>query len=117
VAYSPSDLFDLMNNIRQNPRCIAELTGLDLDLEDEPRNITRDLKGTRSQGHAREFVILWGFGKRGRLTKIVGVVFEARKPGSHEIRKEILDAVAVIEGIYGVECIVTDVSTSTSHLN
>jgi molybdopterin-guanine dinucleotide biosynthesis protein len=72
-------LFEFMLNLRQNPRCLAKYFPKDLTpevLKGEPRNLSRELKGTPKE--MTDFVIVYGFGES-ELTHIVAVSFMAGK--------------------------------------
>ena len=68
-------LFEFMLQLRQNPRCLAqyfpELLTPEV-LKGEPRNLSRELKGTPQE--MTDFVVVYGFGESA-LTHVVAVSF------------------------------------------
>ena len=68
-------LFDFMLALRQNPRCLAKYFPRDLTpevLKGEPRNLSRELKGTPQE--IKDFIVVYGFGES-ELTHVVAVAF------------------------------------------
>ena len=68
-------LFEFMLALRQNPRCLAKYFPQDLTpevLKGEPRNLSRELKGTPQE--IKDFVVVYGFGESA-LTHVVAVSF------------------------------------------
>jgi len=72
-------LFEFMLNLRQNPRYLAKYFPQYLTpevLKGEPRNLSRELKGTPQE--MTDFVIVYGFGES-ELTHVVAVAFMGGK--------------------------------------
>ena len=68
-------LFEFMLKLRANPRCLAQYFPQDLTpevLKAEPRNLSRELKGTPKE--IKDFVVVYGFGES-ELTHVVAVAF------------------------------------------
>ncbi len=68
-------LFEFMLRLRQNPRCLGEYFPQHLTpevLKGEPRNLSRELKGTPQE--MTDFVVVYGFGESA-LTHVVAVSF------------------------------------------
>ena len=103
-------LFDFMLRLRRDPRCLAEYFPQLLTpevLKGEPRNLSRELKGTPQE--MKDFVVVYGFGESA-LTHVVAVAFMGGPvdmtaapswAADHDILKE----------VYNIEPIVMALST------
>jgi hypothetical protein len=68
-------LFEFMLKLRQNPRSLSEYFPQILTpevLKGEPRNLSRELKGTPKE--MTDFVVVYGFGEN-TLTHVVAVAY------------------------------------------
>ena len=75
ITQGSMSLFEFMLKLRQNPRCLAQYFPQELTaevLKGEPRNLSRELKGTPKE--MTDFVVVYGFGES-TLTHVVAVAF------------------------------------------
>ena len=75
ITQGSMSLFEFMLKLRQNPRCLAQYFPQELTaevLKGEPRNLSRELKGTPQE--MTDFVVVYGFGESA-LTHVVAVAF------------------------------------------
>ena len=98
-------LFEFMLALRQNPRCLAKYFPRDLTpevLKGEPRNLSRELKGTPKE--MTDFIIVYGFGES-ELTHVVAVAFMPGKVDMTQAPSWAADHTNLTE-VYGIEPIV-----------